>query len=85
MWDMRDDNYSLKWLLIPAGFLLYMLIKMDIGKSKCTDACKLKGFEHIRYQPERNSRYDHTPEHCICLTEEESQIKKRIPKGLRLY
>ncbi len=85
MWNLKLEKFSLKWLLIPAAALLFMMLKMEVGKKDCVEACKLKGYAHIRYQPARSSKYNSTPEHCTCLTEKESKIKKRIPKGLQLY
>ena len=81
--DMK--HLSPKWLIIPAGLLLYLLLQMEEGKSNCKNACEVEGYNHFRYQPEYRSKYNATPERCTCLTEEESKIKSRIPKGIQLY
>lgn len=82
---LNIDFFSLKWLILPVGVLLYALLNMESGKSDCQSACLVEGYEHIRYQPKYRSKFNTTPESCTCLTEQESQLKTRIPKGVKLY
>lgn len=75
----------LKWVFVPVIVVSIVLLLFDFSTahSKCEDVCLEKGFADSRYTP--SSGRSGSPETCHCLTEEESRIKNRIPKGTRVY
>ena len=84
MWLLTKQDVSIQWLLIPAALILFFVLKDEVSKRDCIEACELKGYQHIRYE-RAHGKYDRTPEHCICLTEDESKMTDHLPKGLKLY
>ena len=74
-----------KWVLFPliALALLSTLFDVSEGRAKCESVCLEKGYYDFRYTP--SGRYGAISESCHCLTEEESNIKNRIPKGTQVF
>ncbi len=76
------ELWLVKWLVLPCFVIwgIYSLISMGKGRSRCEEMCFTQGYVDVRYIPEGGSE-----EKCICLSQEEDDIKKRIPKGTRIY
>ena len=75
----------LKWVFLPiiTFGLFSMFIDVSKGRNKCEDICHEKGFLDFRYTP--RGRFGISGNTCHCLTEEESEIKNRIPEGTRVF
>ncbi|WGL18331.1 hypothetical protein PVT68_08555 [Microbulbifer bruguierae] len=74
-----------KWVFLPVMALGAFAVFSDIseGRSKCEAICMERGFHGFRYTP--SGRYGIGGNNCYCLTEEESNMKKRIPKGTQVF
>lgn len=79
------ETVIFKWIFIPV--LVYGLYStfssVSDGREKCENICYEKGYHDVRYKP--SGRYNIEPESCHCLTEEESNVKTRIPKGTPVF
>lgn len=75
----------LKWIFIP--LFVYGLYascsSVSGGRKKCERICNEKGYHDFRYKP--RGRYNIESEACHCLTEEESAVENRIPKGTQVF
>lgn len=69
----------LKWIFLPviAVAMGYVLINLTTDRHACKSICYEKGFSDYRY----NTRGNAPSNSCFCLTEEESKLTRRIPKG----
>lgn len=75
----------LKWVFLPilALCLLSMCRTVSEERTRCEAICLDRGFADYRYIPE--GRYGVGGNSCSCLTEAESLIDNRIPKGVRVF
>ncbi len=75
----------IKWIFLPFFACWFALIfwNATIGRNKCENTCKEKAFYDFRYAPGRTAGTDGDKRYC--LTEEESNVEKRISKGTRVY
>lgn len=69
----------LKWVFLPVFivFLGYALIGNTKNRRSCERVCHQNGYADFRYVSRGSTSF--SP--CFCLTEEESAMKNRIPKG----
>lgn len=74
-----------KWVFIPvvAYGLFVMFYDVSKGRNKCENICLEKDFSGFRYTP--SGRYGIGDDACHCLTEEEANIKNRVPEGERVF
>ena len=86
MIEINKDKI-IKWAVI--SIVLYILFLMFSslvkGRSKCETICLEKGFPSFSYAPTSHGRYSTTRESCSCISEEESKVKNRLPKGTRVF
>ena len=74
-----------KWVFLPFFVIALFLMFFDVseGRNKCENICLKKEYPDFRYTP--SDRYGIGGNTCHCLTEEESNIRNRIPKGTRVF
>lgn len=76
-----------KWLAL--GLLLLVILGSPFThraeRKKCQQICQQQGFVGFRFKPYFNEKTGPKPASCHCLNEEESQMKKRIPLGTRVF
>lgn len=65
----------LKWVFLPVFIIIlgYALIGNTKNRRSCERVCHQNGYADFRYVSRGST--------CSCLTEEESAMKNRIPKG----
>jgi hypothetical protein len=75
----------LKWVFLPilAIGIISIVVKDMSGMNKCESICKERSFAGYRYKP--SDKYNIESEACHCLTEEETNVKDRVPKGTRVF
>ena len=90
-WVYRKKEIPLreKMTLVALSFLfLYLAWTFwDRGqdKKKCAALCEIEGFPHVRYVPDGGGRGGPAePARCFCLTEEESTVRGKIPRGVEI-
>lgn len=86
--DKEPASFELtifKWIFLPiiAFGLFQIFSEVSDGRNKCENICLEKEFPGFRYTP--SGRHGIGGNTCHCLTEEESNIKNRIPEGTRVF
>ena len=74
-----QNRFTLPVIFLLAFALMYFITR---GDRQCNNICEEKGYAGYRYNAP--GRYGSNPGFCTCLTEEETKIKKRVPKGTTL-
>jgi hypothetical protein len=84
--DWDDLMAFLPWALLFLVFLGFG-VSHSCSRGECEEACYDLGYTAFRYKPESSQRYSEVvhPETCFCLTQEESERKGQIPKGVQAY
>lgn len=86
--DLQEKIPSwVKWTAL-AVLLIYafgMPGKSRAERKKCQQLCSEQGFAGFRYKPYFHEKTGPKPSSCHCLTLEETQIKKRIPQGTKIF
>lgn len=76
-----------KWLALTLLLLVLLISPFThrAERKKCQQICVQQGFAGFRFKPYFHEKTGPKPASCHCLTEEESQMKKRIPLGTKVY
>ena len=83
--DREDLMAFLPWALL---FLIVLGFGFShaCNRGGCKEVCNEMGYPGFRYKPRQKSRYkDPIPESCHCLTQEELELERQVPKGVQAY
>ena len=74
-------------MFIFGGFVCFVcwgLLSFSWEQSKCEDFCQEKGYPGFRYRAPHNGRHRNSPARCDCLTEQDTKIKNKVPRGVEV-
>lgn len=85
MFDARVPRAAMFWrVAVPVAAVALFIAMLWVSKQnhECSAYCELEGFHGARYTPQGRGS---SRAQCHCLTKEESEIKRRVPKGTEVY
>jgi hypothetical protein len=74
------EKHQIKFFIVIGLVFFYIFINDSYERNLCENKCMKSGYYSFRFKPD--GRY--SDEACYCLSEEESKIKDKIPKGKKI-
>lgn len=89
-YDNKGDEIICNWLekyqkpliIIIFSAFLFVLMRDSFERKRCNNICIEKEYASFRFVP-RSKRFRREPR-CMCLTQEEAELKNRVPQGTRV-
>jgi len=81
-----DEDTIPKIILLIFGLvIIWKLASTSCYHNRCESLCLDLGYAGFRYTPESSGRTGNiSPESCHCLSQEETELKNIIPKGVEI-
>jgi hypothetical protein len=83
--DPLSARVRLLWRVVLPIALVALVVAaslMSWDNRTCRTFCEAHGFHGARFTP---SGKGSTPKSCHCLTKEESETERRVPKGTQVF